>query len=99
MGDVSRHGIEAPPAWWLPRPMANSVTHVAGLKCYLCPWTEPSTPRSAIHEASACPDVRAARERGIDCRGTNRLRQHLRDGRRRTRRCAAGSGRDAVVDV
>src|SRR5262249_17962962 len=44
MGDISRHRIAAPPASRLPRPVAKSVTYVAGLKCYQCPWTEPTRP-------------------------------------------------------
>src|SRR5207249_7637410 len=38
ISDVSSHGIEA--TW--PRSVARSVTHVPGLFCYPCPWTEPS---------------------------------------------------------
>src|SRR5205823_3610987 len=38
----SRQGIEAPPAMQVRRPLAKSVTHVPGLKCYLCTWTEPA---------------------------------------------------------
>src|SRR5262249_27196075 len=46
MGDISRHGIEAPPAGQAPRPCGENVTHVAGLKCYLCRWTEPNVGRA-----------------------------------------------------
>src|SRR6188768_2233848 len=42
MGDVSRHGMGKPPVKEAAPACGNSVTHVAGLKCYLCPWTEPA---------------------------------------------------------
>src|SRR5579864_2925847 len=64
MGDVSRHGIEAPPASWLPRPVAKSVTHVAGLKCHLCPWTEPSEVRSQKSKSVRCVHTRGSAKRG-----------------------------------
>src|SRR5262249_19313833 len=56
MGDISRHGIEAPPASRLPRPVAKSVTYVAGLKCYQCPWTEPSQ-ESRVWSRLRTPDL------------------------------------------
>jgi hypothetical protein len=40
MGDISRHGIETPHIQ-VPQCVAKSVTHVAGLKCYLCLRIEP----------------------------------------------------------
>src|SRR5205823_10793044 len=50
MGDISRQGIEAPPAMQVPRPLAKSVTHVPGLKCYLCTWTEPDVAGGATRD-------------------------------------------------
>src|SRR5207244_13327093 len=44
-----------------PIPVANSVTHVAGLKCYLCPWTEPTSDfRLQTYTAAACDVARSA---------------------------------------
>jgi DNA-binding MarR family transcriptional regulator len=60
MGHVSRHGIEAPPTS-TSAPRLKSVTHVAGLKCYLCPWTEPGL----IAEFASVDDLRTEFRRHV----------------------------------